>query len=62
MYLQEKLSSCVKTNIDGMGSPAIKYGDSVCHVQHVDSGLWLTYQSVDAKSSRIGATQKKVSH
>ncbi|XP_056903963.1 ryanodine receptor 2-like isoform X5 [Takifugu flavidus] len=56
---KEKLDSCVKTNIDGMGSPAIKYGDSVCYVQHVDSGLWLTYQSVDAKSSRIGTTQKK---
>lgn len=62
MYLQEKLDSCVKTNIDGMGSPAIKYGDSVCYVQHVDSGLWLTYQSVDAKSSRVGTTQKKVFH
>lgn len=60
MYLQEKLDSYVKTNIDGMGSPVIKYGDSVCYVQHVASGLWLTYQSVDAKSSRIGTTQKKV--
>lgn len=61
MYLQEKLDSCAKTNIDGMGSPEIKYGDSVCYVQHVDSGLWLTYQSVDVKSSRIGTTQQKVS-
>lgn len=61
MYLQEKLDSGTKTNIDGMGSPEIKYGDSVCYVKHVDSGLWLTYQSVDAKSTRIGTTQRKVS-
>lgn len=61
MYLQEKPDCGAKTNIDGMGSPEIKYGDSVCYVQHVDSGLWLTYQSVDAKSTRTGTTQQKVS-
>lgn len=60
LYLQEKLDSGVRTNIDGMGSPEIKYGDSVCYVQHVDSGLWLTYQSVDAKSTRIGTSKRKV--
>ncbi|KAF5904193.1 ryanodine receptor 2-like, partial [Clarias magur] len=34
---------------DGMGTPEIKYGDSICLVQHLDSGLWLTYQSSDSK-------------
>ncbi|XP_053365921.1 ryanodine receptor 2 [Clarias gariepinus] len=34
---------------DGMGTPEIKYGDSVCLVQHLDSGLWLTYQTSDSK-------------
>lgn len=43
-----------------MGIPEIKYGDSICYVQHVDSGLWLTYQAIDAKSTRMGMTQRKV--
>lgn len=43
-----------------MGTPEIKYGDSICYVQHVDSGLWLTYQATDAKSTRTGGAQRKV--
>ncbi|XP_051233720.1 ryanodine receptor 2 [Dicentrarchus labrax] len=56
---KEKLDIGTKTNVDGMGIPEIKYGDSICYVQHVDSGLWLTYQAVDAKSTRMGGTQRK---
>lgn len=58
--LQEKLDFGAKTNFDGMGSPEIKYGDSVCYVQHVDSGLWLTYQSIDAKSTHMSTARRKV--
>lgn len=43
-----------------MGVPEIKYGDSVCYIQHVDTCLWLTYQSVDAKCARMGGIQRKV--
>lgn len=43
-----------------MGASEIKYGDSLCYVQHVDSGLWLTYQAIDAKCARLGAVQRKV--
>lgn len=43
-----------------MGTPEIKYGDSICYVQHVESGLWLTYQAVDAKSTCMGVAQRKV--
>lgn len=43
-----------------MGVPDIKYGDSVCYVQHVDTCLWLTYQAVDAKCARMGGVQRKV--
>ncbi|XP_028278418.1 ryanodine receptor 2 [Parambassis ranga] len=59
---KEKLDSGTKSNADGMGSPEIKYGDSVCYVQHVDSGLWLTYQSADAKSHIGGAQRKAILH
>jgi len=58
--LQEKLDPGVKKEVDGMGVPDIKYGDSVCYIQHVDTSLWLTYQTVDAKCARMGGVQRKV--
>lgn len=58
--LQEKPDTGAKTGVDGMGIPEIKYGDSICYVQHVDSGLWLTYQAIDAKSTCMGMAQRKV--
>ncbi|XP_039594621.1 ryanodine receptor 2 isoform X2 [Polypterus senegalus] len=56
---KEKLDSGIKKEVDGMGVPEIKYGDSVCYIQHVETCLWLSYQSVDAKSARMGAIQRK---
>ena len=43
-----------------MGTAEIKYGDSICYIQHVVSGLWLTYQAVDGKCARMGSVQRKV--
>uniref|UniRef100_A0A8D0HN71 Ryanodine receptor 2 n=1 Tax=Sphenodon punctatus TaxID=8508 RepID=A0A8D0HN71_SPHPU len=56
---KEKLDVGMRKEVDGMGAPEIKYGDSVCYIQHTDTGLWLTYQSVDAKSVRMGSIQRK---
>ncbi|XP_035535034.1 ryanodine receptor 3, partial [Morone saxatilis] len=48
-----------KRDIDGMGVPEIKYGDSVCFVMHVATGLWLSYLAPDAKSSRLGPLKRR---
>ncbi|XP_037829496.1 ryanodine receptor 2 [Kryptolebias marmoratus] len=56
---KEKLDPGVKKEVDGMGTPDIKYGDSVCFIQHVDTCLWLTYQAIDAKCARMGGVQRK---
>ncbi|XP_071766090.2 ryanodine receptor 2-like [Centroberyx gerrardi] len=56
---KEKLDYGTKMDVDGMGTPEIKYGDSICYVQHVDSGLWLTYQAIDAMCARMGGVQRK---
>ncbi|XP_064176622.1 ryanodine receptor 2 isoform X3 [Anguilla rostrata] len=56
---KEKLDFGVRKEVDGMGVPDIKYGDSVCYIQHVDTCLWLTYQAVDAKCARMGGVQRK---
>lgn len=51
-----------KRDVEGMGIPEIKYGESMCFVQHVSSGLWLTYAAVDAKSARLGPLKRKARH
>ncbi|KAG5262307.1 hypothetical protein AALO_G00273740 [Alosa alosa] len=56
---KEKLDLGFKKEVDGMGVPEIKYGDSVCYIQHVDTCLWMTYQSMDAKCARMGGIQRK---
>uniref|UniRef100_A0A3B5AHK0 Ryanodine receptor 3 n=1 Tax=Stegastes partitus TaxID=144197 RepID=A0A3B5AHK0_9TELE len=57
--VSEKSDSGPKRDIDGMGAPEIKYGDSVCFVMHVATGLWLSYQAPDAKSSRLGPLKRR---
>ncbi|XP_033931816.1 ryanodine receptor 3 [Pseudochaenichthys georgianus] len=48
-----------KRDIDGMGVPEIKYGDSMCFVMHVATGLWLSYLAPDAKSCRLGPLKRR---
>ncbi|XP_029456052.1 LOW QUALITY PROTEIN: ryanodine receptor 3 [Rhinatrema bivittatum] len=57
---KEKLDSAPKRDIDGMGPAEIKYGDSICFIQHLASGLWLTYKAQDAKTSRLGPLKRRV--
>lgn len=49
-----------KRDVEGMGPPEIKYGESLCFVQHVASGLWITYAAPDPKALRLGVLKKKV--
>ncbi|XP_044515975.1 ryanodine receptor 3 [Gracilinanus agilis] len=58
--IKEKLDSSHKRDIEGMGIAEIKYGDSICFVQHIASGLWMTYKAQDAKTSRLGPLKRKV--
>ncbi|XP_043918075.1 LOW QUALITY PROTEIN: ryanodine receptor 1-like [Protopterus annectens] len=56
---KEKLDVAPKRDVEGMGAPEIKYGESMCFVQHVKSGLWLTYAAADAKTARLGPLKRK---
>ncbi|KAM9726666.1 ryanodine receptor 2-like [Menidia menidia] len=60
--LSKEQKSGTKTITDGMGVPEIKYGDSVCYIQHVETGLWLTYQAADTKCRMGGAQRKAILH
>uniref|UniRef100_A0A8D2LE34 Ryanodine receptor 1 n=1 Tax=Varanus komodoensis TaxID=61221 RepID=A0A8D2LE34_VARKO len=56
---KEKLDVAPKRDVEGMGAPEIKYGESMCFVQHVDSGLWVTYAAADAKALRLGIVKRR---
>uniref|UniRef100_H0VTW5 Ryanodine receptor 1 n=1 Tax=Cavia porcellus TaxID=10141 RepID=H0VTW5_CAVPO len=56
---KEKLDMAPKRDVEGMGPPEIKYGESLCFVQHMASGLWLTYAAPDPKALRLGVLKKK---
>ncbi|TRY83564.1 hypothetical protein DNTS_016272, partial [Danionella cerebrum] len=56
---KEKQENIVKRETEGMGLAEIKYGDSQCFLMHVSSGLWLTYQAPDVKSTRLGASKRR---
>ncbi len=32
---------------EDMGEPDVKFGECICFLQHVESGLWVTYQVMD---------------
>ncbi|XP_076834098.1 ryanodine receptor 3 isoform X8 [Brachyhypopomus gauderio] len=56
---KEKLEQSPRRDIEGMGVAEIKYGDSLCFVLHVATGLWLSYQAPDVKSARLGPLKRR---
>ncbi|KAM4751731.1 ryanodine receptor 1-like [Cyanocitta cristata] len=56
---KEKLETTPKRDIEGMGPPEIKYGESLCFLQHGNSGLWVTYAAPDPKAQRLGLLKRK---
>ncbi|KAG8448852.1 hypothetical protein GDO86_015793 [Hymenochirus boettgeri] len=56
---KEKSDVAPKRDVEGMGVAEIKYGESMCFVQHVSSALWMTYAAADAKTARLGPPKRK---
>ncbi|KAI8510298.1 hypothetical protein Bbelb_112140, partial [Branchiostoma belcheri] len=46
--------------IMGMGTPQIKYGESLVFIQHVDTGYWLSYQAASGKRTQLVATRRAI--
>jgi len=44
---------------EGMGTADIKYGDSLVYVQHMKTGLWLSYQTFETKKRGVGRVEMK---
>ncbi|OTF69202.1 ryanodine receptor-like protein, partial [Euroglyphus maynei] len=42
-----------------IGSPLIKFGDTTVYVQHVETGLWLSYKTYETKKRGVGKVEEK---
>lgn len=46
-------------DLEVIGSPIIKYGDSTVIVQHSETGLWLSYKAYETKKKGVGKVEEK---
>ncbi|XP_063865194.1 ryanodine receptor-like isoform X5 [Scylla paramamosain] len=46
-------------DLEVIGVPLIKYGDSTVIVQHVETGLWLSYKAFEIKKKGVGKVEIK---
>lgn len=42
-----------------VGSPLIKYGDTTVFLQHLETGLWLSYKTYETKKRGVGKVEEK---
>ncbi|CAG9853862.1 unnamed protein product [Phyllotreta striolata] len=46
-------------DLEIIGAPIIKYGDSTVIVQHSETGLWLSYKAFETKKKGVGKVEEK---
>lgn len=46
-------------DLEIIGAPIIKYGDSTVIMQHHESGLWVSYKSYETKKKGVGKVEEK---
>ncbi|XP_035704010.1 ryanodine receptor isoform X5 [Folsomia candida] len=46
-------------DLEVIGSAVIKYGDSTVIVQHMETGLWLSYKAYETKKKGVGKVEEK---
>ncbi|KAI5643469.1 ryR domain-containing protein [Phthorimaea operculella] len=46
-------------DLEVIGAPIIKYGDSTVIMQHSETGLWLSYKSYETKKKGLGKVEEK---
>lgn len=46
-------------DLEVIGAPIIKYGDTTVILQHCESELWLSYKSYETKKKGVGKVEEK---
>lgn len=44
---------------DNLGFPTIKYGETIVYIRHVDSDLWISYETLELTIKGIGKVEEK---
>ena len=42
-----------------LGLPTIKYGETIVFIRHVDSDLWISYETLELTIKGIGKVEEK---
>ncbi len=62
MIFQDDRKFVEQRDDEGMGTSDIKYGDSLVYVQHMKTGLWLSYQTYETNKRGVGRVEEKKVH
>ncbi len=44
---------------ENLGFPTIKYGETIVFIRHVDSDLWISYETLELTIKGIGKVEEK---
>ncbi|UJR09568.1 hypothetical protein I4U23_013803 [Adineta vaga] len=56
---KEKQTEDNQEEEDNLGVPTIKYGDAIVYIRHVDSDLWISYETLELTIKGIGKVEEK---
>ncbi len=56
---QEKQVEENQEEEENLGFPTIKYGETIVFVRHVDSDLWISYETLELTIKGIGKVEEK---
>ncbi|XP_014664675.1 PREDICTED: ryanodine receptor-like [Priapulus caudatus] len=59
-FKDDKKVSLDEKEEEGMGSAQVKYSDSMAFIQHVHTGLWLSYETHQTKKKGVGRVEEKI--
>ena len=59
LFFQDDRKFSEQREDEGMGTADIKYGDSLVYMQHMKTGLWLSYQTFETKKRGVGRVEEK---
>ncbi len=58
-YSQDKQTEENQEEEENLGLPTIKYGETIVFIRHVDSDLWISYETLELTIKGIGKVEEK---
>jgi hypothetical protein len=58
VFIKEKQVEDIQEQ-ENLGVPIIKYGETIVFIRHVDSDLWISYETLELTIKGIGKVEEK---